>query len=180
MSVSAPVREGVSPVRRGSTAWAALVGWIALAGAAGAVGGVASLNARDFYSALSTPAWAPPGWLFGPVWSALYVLMGVAAWLVWRVRPTTAELVGARRHGLELFVAQLVLNALWTWLFFAWRRGAWAFAEIVVLWVAIALTMRQFARVRVSAVWCLTPYLAWVSFAAALTWSVWRRNPGQL
>jgi tryptophan-rich sensory protein len=141
---------------------------------------VASLNAREFYATLTKPAWAPPGWLFGPVWSALYVLMGIAAWLVWRERPDGAGEMVARKRGLQLFVAQLVLNALWTWIFFAWRRGALAFAEIVILWVMIAWTIWQFARVRRSAGWCLVPYIGWVSVATALTWAVWQGNPGRL
>jgi tryptophan-rich sensory protein len=158
----------------------ALVGWLALAAAAGALGGLASRDAGAFYAALAKPAWAPPPWLFAPVWSALYLLMGLAAWLVWRERPGTPALRRARRLGLALFVGQLALNALWTWLFFAWRQGAWAFGEIVLLLVAVALTAWQFGRVRQVAAYCLAPYLAWVAFAAALTWAVWRANPGQL
>ena len=160
--------------------WPALVGWLALTLLTGVIGGIASANAREFYATLAKPSWAPPGWLFGPVWTLLYILMAIAAWLVSRARPVQPVLQRARRVGLTLFVAQLVLNALWTWLFFVWRQGAWAFAEIVVLWLAIAFTATQFARVRTMAAWCLAPYLAWVSFAAALTWAVWRGNPGQL
>jgi translocator protein len=160
--------------------WPALVGWLALTLLTGVMGGIASANAREFYATLAKPTWAPPGWLFGPVWTMLYVLMAIAAWLVSRARPVQPVLQHARRVGLTLFVAQLVLNALWTWLFFAWRQGAWAFAEIVVLLVAIVLTAAQFARVDKRAAWCLVPYLAWVSFAAGLTWAVWRGNPGQL
>jgi tryptophan-rich sensory protein len=160
--------------------WAALIGWIALAASAGAVGGIASLDARAFYAALAKPGWAPPGWLFGPVWSTLYVLMGVAAWLVWRARPASPADAALRRRGLALFVGQLALNALWTWIFFAWRKGALAFGEIALLWLAVLVTMWCFGRVRAVAAWLLVPYLAWVSFAAALTWAVWQRNPGQL
>jgi tryptophan-rich sensory protein len=161
--------------------WLALGGWIALALGAGAIGGVASLNARDFYATLDQPAWAPPGWLFGPVWTALYVLMGVAAWLVWRERPAGAGVdTAARRDGLALFLIQLALNALWTWIFFAWRSGAWAFAEIVVLWLAIAGTAMLFARIAAAAAWLLAPYLAWVTYAAALTLALWRANGDKL
>ena len=166
--------------RRDRSSCLALLGWIALAAAAGAVGGIASRDAGDFYGALAKPTWAPPGWLFGPVWSALYLLMGVAAWLVWRARPATPAEHSSRRWGLALFVGQLGLNALWTWLFFAWRQGGAAFGEIVLLWVAVAVTAWLFGRVRPLAGWCLAPYLGWVSFAAALTWAVWQRNPGQL
>jgi tryptophan-rich sensory protein len=160
--------------------WLALLGWIALAATAGAIGAIASRNAGDFYGALARPSWAPPGWLFGPVWSTLYLLMGIAAWLVWRARPTTPVEDASRRRGLALFVGQLALNALWTWLFFAWRQGALAFGEIVLLLLAVALTIWQFGRVRPLAAWLLVPYLGWVSFATALTWAVWQRNPGQL
>ena len=152
-----------------------LAGWIALSLAAGAAGAIASADAREFYAALERPAWAPPGWLFGPVWTLLYLLMAIAAWLVWRAPPTPF-----RRPGLVLFAMQLVLNALWTWIFFYWRSGAWAFAEIAVLWAAIAALIVCFRKVRPLAAWLLAPYLAWVAFAAALTWSVWQRNPGVL
>jgi len=166
--------------RKEPPSWVALLGWIALAAAAGAIGGLASLDARDFYGTLAKPAWAPPGRVFGPVWSALYLLMGIAAWLVWRTRPTTTADRTVRRRALTLFVGQLALNALWSWLFFAWRQGAAAFGEIVLLWIAVALTTWYFGRVRPLAAYLLVPYLAWVTFATALTWSVWQRNPGML
>ena len=170
--------RSVNP-RRGP-AIGALVGWLALVAAAGALGAIASRDAASFYAALAKPAWAPPGWVFGPVWSTLYVLMGVAAWLVWRARPAARAGRASRRRGLALFVAQLALNALWTWLFFAWRQGAAALAEIALLWLAVALTTWHFGRVSRPAAWCLAPYLGWVSFAVALTWALWRGNPGQL
>lgn len=153
-----------------------LAGWIALSLAAGGVGAIASVESREFYAALERPSWAPPGWLFGPVWTTLYVLMGVAAWLVWRAPDGS----GLRLPGLWLFVLQLVLNALWTWIFFHWRSGGWAFAEIALLWLVIVAVIVCFATVRPLAAWLLAPYLAWVTFAMALTWSVWQRNPGQL
>ena len=181
MSIDAFAHSRSSDPRSSASDWIGLAAWLALTFAGAAVGAVASLNAREFYALLTKPAWAPPGWLFGPVWSALYLLMGIAAWLVWRARPATeggAAIV--RRRGLQLYVIQLALNALWTWLFFAWRQGAWAFAEIVLLWLIIVLTVRQFARVHAAAAWLLAPYIAWVSFATALTWAVWTGNPGRL
>ena len=139
------------------------------------------MDAREFYGQLSKPAWAPPGWLFGPVWTTLYVLMGIAAWRVWRAREAAGtSRATARRRGLQLFVVQLAVNALWTWLFFAWRQGFWAFAEISLLWCMIAVTIALFARVSRASAWLLAPYLAWVSFATALTWVTWRWNPGLL
>lgn len=118
------------------------------------------------------PPWAPPGWLFGPVWSALYLLMGLAAWLVWRVR----GFAGAR-SALLVFVSQLAVNALWTWLFFVWRQGALAFLEILMLWVLILVTIGLFWRASRVAALLLLPYLAWVSFASVLTFAIWRLNP---
>jgi len=153
----------------------ALLGWLAVSFAAGAVGGLASAGAGAFYTGLDRPAWAPPSWLFGPVWSALYLMVGVAAWLVWRER----GLRGAR-WPLTLFVIQLLANALWTWIFFAWRQGALAFAEIILLLVLILATTISFWRVRPLAGALLIPYLLWVAFAAALTLSLWQRNPAVL
>ena len=173
-------QDSVRDARPGVPSWLALVGWIVLAATAGAIGAIASRSAGDFYGILAKPSWAPPGWLFGPVWSTLYVLMGIAAWLVWRTDPATSAERAIRRRGLALFVGQLALNALWTWLFFAWRQGAMAFGEIIILWLAVAITAWHFGRVRPLAAWCLVPYLAWVTFATALTWAVWQRNPGQL
>jgi tryptophan-rich sensory protein len=112
--------------------------------------------------------------VFGPTWTVLYLLMATAAWLVAR---TGGPGSGA---ALTLYVAQLVANAAWTWLFFALRRGAWAFGEVLLLLALVALTLVAFWRVRPVAGVLLLPYLTWVSFATALTWSVWRRNPNLL
>lgn len=152
-----------------------LVGWLALSFLTAAIGGGASVRAGDFYTQLARPGWAPPSWLFGPVWTVLYVLMGIAAWMVWRERG-----FGAARSALTLFLVQLALNALWTWLFFVWRQGALAFAEIVLLWILIVATLVAFWRARPLAGALLVPYLVWVTFAAALTWAVWRLNPAIL
>src|SRR6476620_12644725 len=112
----------------------ALIGWLLAAFAAGAVGAVASVDAASFYAQLSKPSWAPPAGVFGPVWSALYALMGVSAWLVWRSP-------GPKRLALGLFGAQLAANALWSWLFFAWHRGALAAVEVLVLLALIVATI---------------------------------------
>lgn len=161
--------------------WVALFGWIALSLSAGAVGAVASLNAREFYATLNKPIWAPPGWLFGPVWTVLYVLMGVSAWLVWREpAPAGNATTTLRGRALVLFVVQLVLNALWTWLFFRWQRGALSAVEIVALWLLIAWLIALFARMGRVAAWLLVPYLVWVTYAAALTFALWRANADRL
>jgi benzodiazapine receptor len=151
----------------------ALLGWLLAAFAAGAVGAVASVDAASFYGQLTKPAWAPPAGVFAPVWSALYALMGVAAWLVWRAP-------GSKRAALGLFAAQLAANALWSWLFFAWHRGALAAAEVLVLLALIIATVAAFWRVKRLAALLLVPYLLWVAFASVLTWAVWRGNPGLL
>jgi benzodiazapine receptor len=149
-----------------------LVGWLLLSFAAAAMGAAASVQAAIFYQHLAQPSWAPPSSVFGPVWSVLYALMGIAAWLVWR------EGGWRRQRGvLTLFVIQLALNALWSWLFFAWHRGALGFADIVLLWLLILATLVGFWRVRPLAGALLVPYLGWVSFAAALNFAVWQLNP---
>ena len=102
-------------------------------------------------------------------------MMGVAAWLVWRAK----GFVGAR-PALLVFLAQLAVNALWSWLFFAWRQGALAFVDILVLWVLIGFTIALFARISRLAAALLVPYLAWVTFASFLNFPVWRLNPGLL
>jgi translocator protein len=152
-----------------------LLAWLLLTFAAAGIGGYASAQAGTFYLALVRPDWAPPPWLFGPVWTVLYAFMAVSAWLVWRRRG-----VGSTRNALVLFVAQLVANALWTWLFFVWHQGALAFAEVLLLWGLIAATMGVFRRYSTLAAALLLPYLAWVSFASALTFSLWQANPGVL
>lgn len=146
-----------------------LIGWLALAYIAAAIGSVASINAASFYAELVQPPWAPPAWLFGPMWTTLYGLMSIAAWLAWR-EP------GAR-PALVVFAIQLALNALWSWLFFAWQLGAIAFIGVVALWVLILMTLVMFWRLKPLAGVLLVPYLAWVSLACALTWSVWQLNP---
>jgi len=152
-----------------------LVAWLALTFMAAAAGAIASLDAPAFYGQLVKPAWAPPPSVFGPVWSVLYLLMGMAAWLVWRERPSQ-RVDGA----LGLYILQLAANALWSWLFFGWRQGAWAFADVLLLLALVAATAAAFWRIRRLAGLLLLPYLAWVSFASALTWAVWQRNPGLL
>jgi benzodiazapine receptor len=139
------------------------------------IGAIASAEAGSFYEQLIRPSWAPPGSVFGPVWTVLYALMAVAAWLVWRAH----GLRGAR-PALAVFAAQLVANALWSWLFFGWQQGALAFAEVLVLWALIVGTVVAFWRLSVVAAVMLLPYLAWVTFASALTFSVWQLNPALL
>lgn len=148
-----------------------LLGWLVVVFVAAAIGAAASVEASTFYAQLVKPAWAPPASAFGPVWSVLYLLMGGAVWLVWRQQ-------GARNLSvaLALFVAQLAANAAWSWLFFAWRNGSFAFAEVVFLLALIAATIAVFWRISRWAGILMLPYLAWVCLASALTWSVWQSN----
>lgn len=126
----------------------------------------------EWYSRLAKPSWTPPNWLFGPVWSALYVAMAVAAWLVWK----QAGLRGGA-GPLAVFAVQLILNAAWSWLFFGLHRPGFAFAEIVLLWLAILATLVLFWRRNTLAGALMLPYLAWVTYAASLNFGLWRLNP---
>jgi tryptophan-rich sensory protein len=146
--------------------------WLLASYATAVVGAVASSDAPSFYQQLQRPDWAPPAWLFGPVWTTLYTLMGISAWLVWRERGFRAA-----RTALTVFLLQLGVNALWSWLFFVWHLGAASFAEILLLGVLILLNVLLFWRVRLLAGMLLLPYLLWVSFAAVLTYTVWQQNP---
>jgi len=158
-----------------------LLAWLLATFAAAAVGAVAAVDAASFYAQLSKPAWAPPAGVFGPVWSVLYALMAVAAWLVWRsVSSTAGSTARSRAVALGLFGMQLAANALWSWLFFAWHRGALAAVEVLVLLALIVATVVAFWRISRPAGLLLLPYLVWVSFASVLTWAVWRSNPGLL
>lgn len=149
-----------------------LVAWLVLSFLIAFVGAVASINAPAFYGQLTQPDWAPPAWLFGPVWTTLFIMMGVAAWLVWRRGG-----FGVQRRPLLLFLAQLVFNGLWSWLFFAWAFGGWALVDIAILWLLIAATIVAFWRTSPLAGLLLVPYIAWVSFAGVLNYTLWQLNP---
>lgn len=145
----------------------ALAAVLAVAGVAGFLTG---LSVGEWYPRLRRPSWAPPNSVFGPVWTALYLSMAVSAWLAWRKLPF---------HGgrpLALFAVQLLLNGAWSGIFFGLRRPDLAFAEIALLWVAVAATAWSFRRVSRAAAILLVPYLLWVGFAAALNFAIWRLN----
>lgn len=130
------------------------------------------MNAPSLYAQLSGPPWAPPAWLFGPVWSVLYLLMAIGASLVWRQR--RVQRVGP---ALGVYVAQLLANALWSWFFFAWMVGGAAFVDSAVLLVLLCATTVQFWRVQRLAGALMLPAVAWVTFATALSWRMWQLNP---
>jgi len=146
-----------------------LLGWLALTFVAAGIG--AMFPPGDWYAGLTKPAWNPPNWLFGPVWTALYVMMAFAAWFIWK----RYGLAGAL-FPLLVFVIQMVLNAAWSWLFFGLQRPGIAFAEILVLWLAILVTTILFFRLHGVAGLLLIPYLLWVTFAAVLNFTIWRLN----
>jgi tryptophan-rich sensory protein len=140
------------------------------------VGGLGALattpEIENWYRTLTRPAWTPPDWVFGPVWTALYVMMAVAAWLVW-----AASRSGGARAPLAAFGLQLLLNLGWSWLFFGLHEPGWAAVEILALLVAIAVTIRLFLPRSRMAASLLVPYFVWVGFAAALNFTIWRLNP---
>ncbi|MEM8660732.1 MAG: TspO/MBR family protein [Pseudomonadota bacterium] len=152
--------------------FASLVLWFIVCFAASAIGALASVQARSFYQQLTQPAWAPPGWVFGPVWTVLFAFMAIAVWLVWRNGGFQSN-----RTALTVFFIQLGFNALWSWLFFAWNFGMMAFIEVLILWLFILTTLVLFWRKSKLAGALFMPYLMWVSFAAALNYSLWQLNP---
>jgi benzodiazapine receptor len=147
----------------------ALVFFLAAAFLAGFIG--AQFPPGPWYASLAKPSWNPPDWIFAPVWTLLYLLMGISAWLVWK----TAGFAGAK-SAMTLFFIQLALNAIWSWLFFGLHMPGAALVEIVLLWLAILATIILFWGVRPTASLLLLPYLAWVAFAAVLNWQIWRLN----
>lgn len=150
----------------------ALFKFLAASLVAAGIGSLATASAIDaWYPTLAKPTWNPPSMVFGPVWTLLYVLMSVAAWRVW-LRSSHP----LARSALTGFFVQLGLNALWSILFFGLRQPALALAEIVVLWLVLVWLQVRFAKVDTWAGLCWLPYLAWVSFAAALNFSIWRLN----
>jgi len=164
-----PVLQVASPPR--SRDLAALALSLAVVAVVAVVGGLVTAGAVDgWYRTLEKPVFNPPDWLFGPVWTALYVMMAVAAWLVWRRGRAVA------RPALLLYAGQLALNLAWTLLFFGAHAIAVAFIEILVLLAMIVLTARAFFRVDVRAGWLMVPYALWVAFAAVLTGSVMALN----
>jgi translocator protein len=152
-----------------------LLAWIVGTSVAAVSGAVTASSARGFYAELDKARWAPPAWLFGPAWTILYVLMAVAAWRIWR-----AYGFDGARTELTWYAIQLVLNAAWSWFFFVKRSGRLATIEVLALLAAVVTTMLLFGQRDRTAGLLFVPYVSWVSFATALTVSVWRRNPALL
>jgi benzodiazapine receptor len=152
--------------------WIGLFAFVALCLVVGGLGAVITTpEINGWYRTIAKPTWNPPDWIFGPVWTTLYVLMAIAAWLVW----TSAGLKEAAMP-LTLFAIQLLLNFAWSWIFFGMHQPGWAFAEIVILWLTILATIVAFFCRSRTAGWLLIPYLAWVTFAGVLNFTIWRLN----
>jgi benzodiazapine receptor len=151
--------------------WLVLMGFIALALAAGAVGALLAGSTGAWYASLVKPPWTPPDRWFGPVWTLLYVLMGTAAWLIWHERYHRA-----RNAALFAYAVQLALNASWAPVFFGLRSIGAGLFLIVALWLSLVWTLREFSVVRPAAMWLMVPYQAWVTLAMGLNLSIWRRN----
>lgn len=154
---------------KGSSRILSLVFWVGLSLAAGLAG--SRWMPGEWYAELAKPAWNPPNWIFAPVWTILYILMGVSAWMVW-LRAGWAK----GRMALGVFILQLGLNALWSYLFFGAHLMGWALVEIVILWLVILATAVLFARHAVTAAALLVPYLLWVAFATVLNATLWTLN----
>jgi tryptophan-rich sensory protein len=139
----------------------------------GASSGFFTVTGVDsWYQTINKPSWNPPGWIFGPVWTTLYVMMGVALFLIWK-----SDASGMlKKTAITLFAAQLALNFLWSFIFFNQQQPGFALAEIIVLWFAILLTIFAFANVSKTAAWLLVPYISWVSFATILNYTIWQLN----
>ena len=151
-----------------------LVASVVLCQCAGIIGSVFTAPAiPTWYASLQKPAFTPPSWLFAPAWITLYLLMGIAAFLVWRVGLENRKV----KTALAVFLVQLVLNSLWSVAFFGMQSPLYGVIVIIVLWLMILLTIFKFARISAAAAWLLTPYILWVSFASALNISIWMLNP---
>jgi tryptophan-rich sensory protein len=156
-----------------SRQWIGLAGFVAICLLAGALGGwVTSQSVVEWYPTLNKPAWNPPAWIFAPVWTTLYVMMAVAAWLVWK----KGRRGSGARLALALFFIQLALNCLWSFLFFGARSPGWALVDIVALLAALAATTWAFFHHSRLAGALMLPYLAWVSFAGFLNFTIWQLN----
>ena len=141
--------------------------------AIGATAGFFTATGVDsWYQTINKPSWNPPSWIFAPVWTILYIMMGIALFLVWKSNNNEA----LKKRAMILFFVQLVLNFFWSFIFFDQQQPGWALVEIIAMWVAILLTIFAFAKVNKIAAWLLVPYISWVSFASILNYTIWQLN----
>lgn len=152
---------------------------IIIAQMAGAIGSFFTApNIQNWYAYLEKPSFAPPNWLFAPAWIALYTLMGIAAFLVWSsyAKATDGQAKKEIKTALWLYGVHLLLNALWSVIFFGLQNPAWAFFEILILWALILIITREFYKIRRAAGILFIPYILWVSFATILNFAIWQLN----
>lgn len=152
---------------------------ILLCESAGLVGSIFTIPAiSTWYPTLNKPSLSPPNWVFGPVWLILYALMGVSLYLVWQSSKAKTNELLCKTHerALVIFIAQFILNVLWSIMFFGLKRPDIAFVEIIVLWLTIIATIFYFLKISKRASYLLIPYLFWVSFASYLNYSIWTLN----
>jgi len=146
---------------------------IAIPLAIGALGSFFTIpGVKGWYQTINKPAWNPPNWIFAPVWTTLYVLMGIALYLVWKSGNSNK----AKTIPLSFFTMQLGLNFLWSFIFFNQHQIGWALVDIILLWVFILLTIFSFSNINKTASWLLVPYIVWVSFAMILNYTIWQLN----
>lgn len=139
----------------------------------GAVAGYFTSSGVDgWYVLANKPSFNPPNWIFAPVWTTLYILMGIALFLVWRADAPKA----IKQTAIILFAAQLTLNFFWSFIFFSLQQTGWAFVVIILMWLMILLTIIWFGKISSTAAWLLVPYICWVSFASVLNYSIWHLN----
>lgn len=131
-----------------------------------------SSGVNGWYATASKPWFNPPNWIFAPVWTTLYILMGIALYLVWK----SGADIRIKQTAIILFAVQLILNFFWSFIFFKLQLPGWAFAEIVLMWVMIFITILWFGKISAAAAWLLVPYISWVSFAAVLNYAIWKLN----
>jgi benzodiazapine receptor len=155
-----------------STLLFGFLAWLGICSIAAIIGAIASIQAQTFYTDLIQPTWAPPAWLFGPVWTTLYIMMAISAWLVWKEGG-----ISQQKSRLILFLTQLSFNALWSWLFFVWHLGGPAFINIIIMIVLISGSILRFWQISKWAAVLLIPYWLWVGFACCLNYAVWQLNP---
>lgn len=139
----------------------------------GAISGFFTSSGVNGWFALANKPWFnPPNWIFAPVWTTLYVLMGIALFLVWKADADKS----IKQTAIILFTLQLALNFFWSIIFFKLQQPAWAFVEIILMWLMILLTILWFGKINATAAWLLVPYICWVSFASVLNYSIWKLN----
>ena len=146
---------------------------IALPLAVGAVSGFfTTTSVNGWYAGVNKPSFNPPNWLFAPVWTSLYILMGIACFIIWNNNAETKE----KQVALRFYGIQLGLNFLWSFIFFYAQQPGWAFIEIILMWIMILLTTLSFRKISAVSAWLLVPYICWVSFASVLNFAIWYLN----